>query len=91
MLAALREGVMLRGVKANAHLLPALASAGKRTLVMWGSDDPLFPVAQARDAAVALDATLAVFEGAGHWPYLETYEDFNARLLGFLDEVESSA
>jgi pimeloyl-ACP methyl ester carboxylesterase len=34
---------------------------------------------------------LAVFEGAGHWPYLEAYEDFNARLLGFLDEVESSA
>jgi pimeloyl-ACP methyl ester carboxylesterase len=90
MLAALREGVTLRGVKAKVQLLPTLASAGKPTLVMWGSDDPLFPVAQARDAANALHATLAVFDGVGHWPYLEAHEEFNARLIGFLDGVESS-
>jgi pimeloyl-ACP methyl ester carboxylesterase len=91
MLAALREGVTLRGVKSTAQLLPALASAGKPTLVVWGSEDPLFPVRQAHAAARALGASIAVFEGAGHWPYLEAHEKFNTRLLAFLDEVESSA
>ena len=41
-------------------------------LVVWGARDPYIPSSFARDYAGALaDAELAIFENAGHWPWLD--------------------
>ena len=46
--------------------------------LIWGADDPLFPVAHAARAhALIPTARLAVIEGAGHTPQAERPEEFN--------------
>ena len=53
--------------------------------LIWGSDDPLFPVAHATRAhALVEHSRLAVIEGAGHSPQAERPEEFNRVLLNFL-------
>ena len=85
MLAALRAGVGLRGVKEEIQLLPRASELKVPTLVMWGARDPLFPPLQAQRAANAIPgARLKLFEGSGHWPYLERADEFNQELLSFL-------
>lgn len=54
--------------------------------LIWGADDPLFPVAHAARAhALVENSRLAVIEGAGHTPQAERPEEFNRVLLSFLD------
>lgn len=68
-----------------------LAEAGSRlptlampALVVWGASDPYIPARFARDYAGALAASeLAVFEDAGHWPWLDD-EAVIDRVVGFL-------
>ena len=53
--------------------------------LIWGADDPLFPVAHATRAhAMVEHSRLAVIEGAGHSPQAERPEEFNRVLLNFL-------
>jgi pimeloyl-ACP methyl ester carboxylesterase len=53
--------------------------------LIWGADDPLFPVAHATRAhALVKQSRLAVIEGAGHSPQAERPEEFNRVLLNFL-------
>jgi pimeloyl-ACP methyl ester carboxylesterase len=54
--------------------------------LIWGADDPLFPVSHATRAhAVIPDCRLTVIEGAGHTPQAERPDEFNRTLLTFLD------
>ncbi|HEV8596985.1 MAG TPA: alpha/beta fold hydrolase [Candidatus Dormibacteraeota bacterium] len=54
--------------------------------LIWGADDPLFPLAHAERAQSLIGrATLAVIEGAGHTPQAERPEEFNRVLHRFLD------
>jgi len=54
--------------------------------LIWGADDPLFPVSHATRAHAAIpDCRLTVIEGAGHTPQAERPEEFNRALLSFLD------
>jgi pimeloyl-ACP methyl ester carboxylesterase len=54
--------------------------------LIWGADDPLFPVAHAARAhALVARSRLAVIEGAGHSPQAERPEEFNRVLLNFID------
>lgn len=54
--------------------------------LIWGADDPLFPVAHAARAhAMIRRSKLAVIEGAGHSPQAERPEEFNRVLRRFLD------
>jgi len=54
--------------------------------LIWGADDPLFPVAHASRAhALIARSRLAVIEGAGHTPQAERPEEFNRVLNHFLD------
>ncbi|HKB34377.1 MAG TPA: alpha/beta fold hydrolase [Candidatus Dormibacteraeota bacterium] len=54
--------------------------------LIWGADDPLFPVAHAgRAHAMIARSRLAVIEGAGHSPQAERPEEFNRVLRRFLD------
>ena len=53
--------------------------------LIWGADDPLFPVAHATRAhALIKGARLALIEGAGHTPQAERPEEFNRVLNAFL-------
>ncbi len=53
--------------------------------LIWGADDPLFPVAHATRAhSLIAHSRLAVMEGAGHTPQAERPEEFNRVLLNFL-------
>lgn len=53
--------------------------------LIWGSDDPLFPLEHATRAhAMISDCRLAVIEGAGHTPQAERPEEFNRVLHAFL-------
>ena len=53
--------------------------------LIWGADDPLFPLAHAARAhALIRQSRLAVLEGAGHTPQAERPEEFNRVLENFL-------
>ncbi len=53
--------------------------------LIWGADDPLFPVAHAARAHSVLERSrLAVIEGAGHTPQAERPDEFNRVLNRFL-------
>ncbi len=54
--------------------------------LIWGADDPLFPLAHATQAHAMIERSrLAVIEGAGHTPQAERPEEFNRVLHRFLD------
>jgi pimeloyl-ACP methyl ester carboxylesterase len=54
--------------------------------LIWGADDPLFPVAHAARAHSLIERSrLTVIEGAGHTPQAERPEEFNRVLHAFLD------
>lgn len=53
--------------------------------LIWGADDPLFPVAHAERAVTLIERSrLAVIQGAGHTPQSERPEEFNRVLHAFL-------
>ena len=53
--------------------------------LIWGADDPLFPLAHATRAHSLIEhSRLAVIEGAGHTPQAERPEQFNRVLDRFL-------
>ena len=54
--------------------------------LIWGADDPLFPVAHAARAQLLIARSkLDVIDGAGHSPQAERPEEFNRVLHRFLD------
>jgi pimeloyl-ACP methyl ester carboxylesterase len=60
----------------------------KRTLILWGGEDKLVPVAQGKRLAEDIHgASLVVFPGVGHSPHLEAPELVLERLLPFLNDV----
>ncbi len=55
-----------------------------RPMVVWGREDPVFPLAIGERLAYGLKAPLRVVEKARHAPNLEHPEEFNHILRGFL-------
>lgn len=54
--------------------------------LIWGANDPLFPLAHAERAQSLIERSrLAVIDGAGHTPQAERPEEFNRVLHEFLD------
>ncbi len=54
--------------------------------LIWGADDPLFPLSHAdRAHALIPGSKLAVIQGAGHTPQAERPEEFNRVLRRFLE------
>ena len=61
----------------NEDLSDLLGSIKASTLLVWGSKDDAVPVAHARRMEEAIpDAGLVLFEGAGHFAYLDEPERF---------------
>jgi 4,5:9,10-diseco-3-hydroxy-5,9,17-trioxoandrosta-1(10),2-diene-4-oate hydrolase len=84
MLRILRRGINLAGVKKAFVLLDRLVDLEVPTLVVWGREDSIFPVAQGeRTAGLIPGGRLEVFDECGHWPYLEARDAFNGLLQEF--------
>jgi 4,5:9,10-diseco-3-hydroxy-5,9,17-trioxoandrosta-1(10),2-diene-4-oate hydrolase len=88
MLAILRALVTVRGAKAEVvrPLVENLGRVTAPTLVVWGRNDRLVPVARGELAARAIpDAALKVFDRCGHAPQVEHADAFNALVLEFCE------
>ncbi len=60
------------------------------TLILWGKQDPVLPVAHTQVAARAIpNNRLHIFDACGHHPQLEYPEKFNALVLEFLANSHS--
>lgn len=85
-LATVRSLVTLKALMASDHdLSKRLGEIKVPVQLIWGANDPLFPVAHAARAhALIAHSRLAVLEGAGHTPQAERPEEFNRVLDHFL-------
>ncbi len=62
------------------------------TLVIWGEDDPIIPVAHAHAAIEAMPGSqLEIMEGCGHFPYLEDPKHFAQVILDFVESTEPAS
>jgi pimeloyl-ACP methyl ester carboxylesterase len=65
--------------------MPRLAGLSVPVQIVWGADDPLFPLSHAHRAHAAIPGSrLAVIEGAGHTPQTDRPDEFNRVLARFL-------
>ncbi|MDX2270730.1 MAG: alpha/beta fold hydrolase [Cyanobacteriota bacterium] len=79
----------LWGVKPQVYqpLLRQLPNLDLPTLLIWGSQDPILPLAHGKRAVALIpQARLRVFEECGHWPQVEKADQFNQCVLDFLTE-----
>ena len=59
------------------------------TLIVWGTHDPVIPVAHAHAAHAAMPGSrLELFDAAGHYPHCEDPEKFVRVLEAFVDTTE---
>ncbi len=66
-------------------LLQRLQGLTQPTLIVWGTQDAVIPIAHGHAAQTAIpSARLWVAENAGHCPQLESPDAFNAQCLAFL-------
>ncbi|MHB8573209.1 MAG: alpha/beta fold hydrolase [Candidatus Dormibacteria bacterium] len=84
-LATVRSVADFWRVKPGVVVLDRLHRIEVPTLIIWGANDPIFPVRHAREAAARLPhARLEVIDHCGHTPQVEQPELFNRTLLDFL-------
>jgi pimeloyl-ACP methyl ester carboxylesterase len=85
-LATVRSLVTPKALLAADHdLSKRLGEIKMPVQLIWGDNDPLFPLAHAARAhALIARSRLAVLEGAGHTPQAERPEEFNRVLDNFL-------
>ena len=62
------------------------------TLIVWGANDQIIPVAHAHAAHAAIPGSrLEILPGVGHFPHTEAPEEFLTALTDFLTTTESGA
>jgi pimeloyl-ACP methyl ester carboxylesterase len=62
------------------------------TLLVWGSADPVIPVAHGRRAhEIVAHSRYVEIEGSGHWPMLDAPDRVIAELTSFIEETEPFA
>lgn len=81
-----------RAAGSRTEVIPQFDKLTMPTLVLWGEDDAIAPVAVGRAMADALpDAKFEVFESCGHLPTLERPAESAALFRSFLAATASSA
>jgi pimeloyl-ACP methyl ester carboxylesterase len=87
LLSMLRSGGNFRGMRPEfiRPIIEKLPAIKAPTLIIWGEQDPIFPVDHAQVALKSIpNARLTVFERCGHIPYLEHPDKFNSLVKEFL-------
>jgi pimeloyl-ACP methyl ester carboxylesterase len=74
---------------ATRHAHEDVRALGLPVLVVTGSEDPIFSAPLVGESAALLKAELVEIAGAGHSPYWEQPDEYNAALLAFLSRVDS--
>lgn len=89
MVRTLHSGVNLLGLRPHLQLLhDILTDLPVPTLLIWGEEDVIIPVTHARQAAQRFpDLELCVIPDTGHWPHMEQPQEFNSRVVAFLDQA----
>jgi pimeloyl-ACP methyl ester carboxylesterase len=83
-----RTSIDVTGQRASAVDRLYLASQTP-TLIVWGDDDKIIPVAHAHTGHAGIEGSqLEVFEGAGHFPYLDSPLRFVALLTQFVQSTK---
>ena len=80
LLSALRSMGNIWGFKRDVYkpILENLEKIEAPTLIIWGEEDQVVPVAHAHIAAESIpEARLQIFDGCGHVPNIERAEEFN--------------
>lgn len=86
-LRTLRAVIDPRGQSVSANDKLYLA-AGMPTLIIWGEDDRVIPVAHAHAAhAVIAGSWLEIIEGVGHYPHCEAPDRFVTALTEFIEST----
>jgi pimeloyl-ACP methyl ester carboxylesterase len=84
-LATVRSLVSLPALARTFDVSSRLARVSLPVLLIWGGNDPIFPVENATRAHRLLpDSRLVVLEGVGHTPQAERPDEFNRAVLDFL-------
>ena len=86
-LAIIDTNINLFGVRSEVYnpIVARLATITAPTLVFWGQQDRIVPVAHAAVATQGLpSARIHIFDPCGHWPQFERSEEFNTLVLEFL-------
>ena len=66
-----------------------MTSMTQPTLVVWGRQDRLLPVAHVKILEAALPSQRQIiFDGCGHAPMVEKADSFNKAVLEFLQTVQ---
>lgn len=74
----------------NENLKPILKDIKAPTLLIWGDKDEATPVYQAKTMEREIkDSGLVIFEGAGHFSYIDEYNRFSLVLKAFFKEDKS--
>jgi pimeloyl-ACP methyl ester carboxylesterase len=62
------------------------------TLIVWGADDPVIPVAHGRRAhEIVAHSRYVEIEGSGHWPMLDAPDRIVGELTAFMEETDPYA
>jgi 4,5:9,10-diseco-3-hydroxy-5,9,17-trioxoandrosta-1(10),2-diene-4-oate hydrolase len=88
LLTVARTGVDLMGqnMRLLEPLLCRLPEIEAPTLIIWGAQDPIIPVAHAHIAHQMIRTSqLHIFDRCGHLPQIEKPEEFNQVVLNFLE------
>jgi 4,5:9,10-diseco-3-hydroxy-5,9,17-trioxoandrosta-1(10),2-diene-4-oate hydrolase len=87
LLSVARMGIDVRGqnmrlLKPLLHRIPEIEAP---TLIIWGAQDPVIPVAHAHLAHQMIkNSQLHILDRCGHVPQIEKPEEFNQLVLDFL-------
>lgn len=88
-LKTVRSGCGVRGLHSRIYntLLHGLSSRKGPTLIVWGKQDPILPVAHAYVARDKIPfSQLHIFDNCGHYPQYEHPKEFNEIVNDFLSE-----
>lgn len=84
---SIRSSISLVGQRKERFLLDRLKGFPRPVLTVWGANDAILPVSQARAAKSVLpSAEVSIMPECGHWPHMEKPELFNHTLIQFLGE-----
>lgn len=87
LIAQIRANVGWAGVRTDVYqpIVDRLPTLTTPTLIVWGKQDQLLPVAHAHVAMQRLpNAQLQIFDRCGHWSHFERATEFNTRVTDFL-------